>query len=87
MRRFVILFSFKVIVGAKPLGCSALAGTRSIRCAVIRRRRVVGARGLLCAPIWMHFETVNTLESTHDIYAFVLGRAQTGISAFANYEP
>jgi len=27
---------------------------------------------------------VNTLEGTHDIHALILGRAQTGISAFAN---
>lgn len=32
----------------------------------------------------MNMETVNTLEGTHDIHALVLGRAQTGISAFAN---
>ena len=32
----------------------------------------------------MNLETVNTLEGTHDIHALVLGRAQTGISAFAN---
>ncbi len=30
----------------------------------------------------MNLETVNTLEGTHDIHALVLGRAQTGISAF-----
>lgn len=35
----------------------------------------------------MNLETVNTLEGTHDIHALVLGRAQTGISAFANYTP
>ena len=32
----------------------------------------------------MNMETVNTLEGTHDIHALVLGRAQTGISAFSN---
>lgn len=32
----------------------------------------------------MNMETVNTLEGTHDVHALVLGRAQTGISAFAN---
>jgi glutaryl-CoA dehydrogenase len=31
----------------------------------------------------MNLETVNTLEGTHDVHALVLGRAQTGISAFA----
>ena len=30
----------------------------------------------------MNLETLNTLEGTHDIHALVLGRAQTGISAF-----
>ncbi|WP_108485507.1 acyl-CoA dehydrogenase family protein [Oceaniglobus ichthyenteri] len=30
----------------------------------------------------MNMETLNTLEGTHDIHALVLGRAQTGISAF-----
>ena len=30
----------------------------------------------------MNLETVNTLEGTHDIHALVLGRAQTGLSAF-----
>jgi glutaryl-CoA dehydrogenase len=36
-------------------------------------------------PVMRHMlnlETVNTLEGTHDIHALVLGRAQTGISAF-----
>jgi len=31
----------------------------------------------------LNLETVNTLEGTHDIHALVLGRAQTGIQAFA----
>ncbi len=30
----------------------------------------------------LNLETVNTLEGTHDIYALVLGRSQTGLSAF-----
>lgn len=30
----------------------------------------------------LNLETVNTLEGTHDIHALVLGRAQTGFSAF-----
>ena len=30
----------------------------------------------------MNLETVNTYEGTHDIHALILGRAQTGISAF-----
>jgi glutaryl-CoA dehydrogenase len=30
----------------------------------------------------LNMETVNTLEGTHDIHALVLGRAQTGFSAF-----
>ena len=31
----------------------------------------------------MNLEAVNTYEGTHDIHALVLGRAQTGLSAFA----
>jgi glutaryl-CoA dehydrogenase len=31
----------------------------------------------------MNLETVNTYEGTHDIHALILGRAQTGISAFS----
>jgi glutaryl-CoA dehydrogenase len=27
-------------------------------------------------------ETVNTYEGAHDVHALILGRAQTGISAF-----
>ena len=30
----------------------------------------------------MNMETINTLEGTHDVHALVLGRAQTGFSAF-----
>ncbi len=32
----------------------------------------------------MNLEAVNTYEGTHDVHALVLGRAQTGIQAFAN---
>jgi glutaryl-CoA dehydrogenase len=32
----------------------------------------------------VNLETVNTYEGTHDIHALILGRAQTGIPAFAN---
>ena len=31
----------------------------------------------------MNLETVNTYEGTHDIHALILGRAQTGLQAFA----
>jgi glutaryl-CoA dehydrogenase len=30
----------------------------------------------------MNLETVNTYEGAHDVHALILGRAQTGISAF-----
>ena len=30
----------------------------------------------------LNLEAVNTYEGTHDIHALILGRAQTGISAF-----
>lgn len=32
----------------------------------------------------LNLETVNTYEGTHDIHALILGRAQTGLQAFAN---
>jgi glutaryl-CoA dehydrogenase len=32
----------------------------------------------------MNLEAVNTYEGTHDIHALILGRAQTGLSAFGN---
>ncbi|HEX7045456.1 MAG TPA: acyl-CoA dehydrogenase family protein, partial [Burkholderiales bacterium] len=32
----------------------------------------------------MNLEAVNTYEGTHDIHALILGRAQTGIQAFAS---
>ncbi|HUP90970.1 MAG TPA: acyl-CoA dehydrogenase [Solimonas sp.] len=32
----------------------------------------------------LNLEAVNTYEGTHDVHALILGRAQTGISAFAN---
>ena len=31
----------------------------------------------------MNLETVNTYEGTHDVHALILGRAQTGLAAFA----
>jgi len=30
----------------------------------------------------MNLEAVNTYEWTHDVHALILGRAQTGLSAF-----
>jgi glutaryl-CoA dehydrogenase len=30
----------------------------------------------------MNLEAVNTYEGTHDIHGLILGRAQTGLSAF-----
>ena len=30
----------------------------------------------------LNLETVNTYEGTHDVHALILGRAQTGLSAF-----
>ncbi|MBV2162658.1 MAG: acyl-CoA dehydrogenase, partial [Comamonas sp.] len=31
----------------------------------------------------VNLEVVNTYEGTHDVHALILGRAQTGIAAFA----
>ena len=49
-------------------------------------RDMLGGNGISDeSPVIRHMlnlETVNTLEGTHDIHALVLGRAQTGISAF-----
>jgi glutaryl-CoA dehydrogenase len=32
----------------------------------------------------VNLEVVNTYEGTHDVHALILGRAITGIAAFAN---
>ena len=32
----------------------------------------------------VNLEVVNTYEGTHDVHALILGRAQTGMAAFAN---
>ena len=49
-------------------------------------RDMLGGNGISADyPVIRHMlnlETVNTLEGTHDIHALVLGRAQTGLSAF-----
>lgn len=49
-------------------------------------RDMMGANGIsLEYPVirhMMNLETVNTYEGTHDVHALILGRAQTGISAF-----
>jgi len=51
-------------------------------------RDMLGANGVSDAyPIARHLvnlEVVNTYEGTHDIHALILGRAITGIAAFAN---
>lgn len=50
-------------------------------------RDILGANGISDEyPIMRHMlnlETVNTYEGTHDIHALILGRAQTGLQAFA----
>ncbi|HET8706174.1 MAG TPA: acyl-CoA dehydrogenase family protein, partial [Pseudomonadales bacterium] len=49
-------------------------------------RDMMGANGISeDFPVMRHLvnlEVVNTYEGTHDIHALILGRAQTGISAF-----
>lgn len=49
-------------------------------------RDMLGGNGISDEyPVFRHMvnlETVNTYEGTHDIHALILGRAQTGISAF-----
>jgi glutaryl-CoA dehydrogenase len=50
-------------------------------------RDVLGGNGISDAfPVMRHMinlETVNTYEGTHDVHALILGRAQTGLQAFA----
>ena len=49
-------------------------------------RDMLGANGIIdeynVIRHLMNLETVNTYEGTHDIHALILGRSQTGISAF-----
>ncbi|MGE3277363.1 MAG: acyl-CoA dehydrogenase [Vicinamibacterales bacterium] len=51
-------------------------------------RDMMGGNGLTDEFVVMrhlvNLEVVNTYEGTHDIHALILGRAQTGIAAFAN---
>ena len=51
-------------------------------------RDMMGANGISdeygVARHLVNLEVVNTYEGTHDIHALILGRAQTGIAAFAN---
>ena len=56
--------------------------------AVAREARdMLGGNGISDAfPVMRHMinlETVNTYEGTHDVHALILGRAQTGLQAFA----
>ncbi len=51
-------------------------------------RDMMGANGISdeygVARHLVNLEVVNTYEGTHDLHALILGRAQTGIAAFAN---
>ena len=51
-------------------------------------RDMLGGNGISDEyPVTHHLvnlEVVNTYEGTHDIHALILGRAITGIAAFAN---
>jgi len=53
-------------------------------------RDMLGANGISDEyPVIRHLlnlETVNTYEGTHDVHALILGRAQTGLQAFAASE-
>jgi len=50
--------------------------------------RMLGGNGIsdeFCvARHLVNLEVVNTYEGTHDIHALIIGRAVTGIAAFAN---
>jgi len=49
-------------------------------------RDMMGGNGISSEyPVMRHLlnlEVVNTYEGTHDVHALILGRSQTGISAF-----
>jgi glutaryl-CoA dehydrogenase len=51
-------------------------------------RDMMGANGIVdefgVMRHLVNLEAVNTYEGTHDVHALILGRAQTGISAFGN---
>jgi glutaryl-CoA dehydrogenase len=51
-------------------------------------RDMLGANGIIdefgVIRHLVNLEVVNTYEGTHDVHALILGRAQTGIAAFAN---
>jgi glutaryl-CoA dehydrogenase len=51
-------------------------------------RDMMGGNGIVdefgVARHMLNLEVVNTYEGTHDVHALILGRAQTGIAAFAN---
>jgi glutaryl-CoA dehydrogenase len=51
-------------------------------------RDMLGANGIVdefgIIRHLVNLEVVNTYEGTHDVHALILGRAQTGIAAFAN---
>ena len=51
-------------------------------------RDMMGANGISdefgVARHLVNLEVVNTYEGTHDVHALILGRAITGIAAFAN---
>jgi glutaryl-CoA dehydrogenase len=51
-------------------------------------RDMMGGNGIVdefgVARHLLNLEVVNTYEGTHDVHALILGRAQTGIAAFAN---
>ncbi len=51
-------------------------------------RDMLGANGIIdefgIIRHLVNLEVVNTYEGTHDVHALILGRAQTGISAFSN---
>lgn len=74
--------------GATPEMVSLLKRNSTGKALEIARaaRDMLGGNGISDEyPVIRHMlnlETVNTLEGTHDIHALVLGRAQTGLSAF-----
>ena len=66
----------------------ALVETWSTRLSDGERALLLGGNGISdefgVARQLVNLEVVNTYEGTHDVHALILGRAQTGIAAFAN---
>ncbi len=78
-------FDHLVFTGSSQTGRAVMAAAAQNLCPVTFE---MGGNGISdafgVARHLVNLEVVNTYEGTHDIHALILGRAQTGIAAFAN---